>query len=488
MKYLTLPLSEQTCLRGGVHTVGKSWIRSPKYMSGVTMKHLQSTIWSVMFLLLTAGVQTLSQQKNLTLDEARQIALERNLSVVQAQNNVQSAQSSVLSAYGGYLPTLSLSGGWNRSQNDRVSNVTQVVAGSAVNIAPEFSVTNNFSTGVDARYTIFDGFARGARLTQASSNAVATEYSSSRTRQAIVFQVESAYLNVLRLEQLVKVGEENLKRDRRQLERITESNKVGALSIADVYRQQSTVAQDELALITAQNNYDKSKADLTALIGLDVWDDYTFQDATISPEISPAEFTETSEKYDSVQNLSERALQARPDYFAAKEQLSAAEAGVTQGRSGYMPTVSAYGGYSLSNTELSRLSDNKNLSWGLSLSWSLFDGFRTNEQLQTASASKRNAQVALLQAERDINTEIKKAVLDLDAARKQYEVSQKGLVSAEEDRKIAEERYNLGAGTLLDLLTANAGLVNAQANKVNAVYNYITAKRNLEYVVGERAY
>jgi outer membrane protein len=78
--------------------------------------------------------------------------------------------------------------------------------------------------------------------------------------------------------------------------------------------------------------------------------------------------------------------------------------------------------------------------------------------------------------------------LDLDAAVKQYDASQKGVLSASEDRKIAEERYNLGAGTLLDLLTANAGLVNAQANLVNASYNFIIAKRNMEYVLGERIY
>jgi outer membrane protein len=101
---------------------------------------------------------------------------------------------------------------------------------------------------------------------------------------------------------------------------------------------------------------------------------------------------------------------------------------------------------------------------------------------------RKNADLSLQQTQRNINVEIKKALLDLDAARKQYEVSLKGLTSSTQDYRIAEERYNLGAGTLLDLLTANANLINAQANKVNASYDYITAKRQVEYVLGERSY
>ncbi|MEO8167474.1 MAG: TolC family protein [bacterium] len=429
-----------------------------------------------------------AQGNSLTLVQARQTALERNLSVAQAENNIEAAQAGVLAATGGYLPTLSASAGWTRSQNDvppgsyfdQVTNQIITTSGRTVG--------NNFSTGLSLNYTIFNGFYREGNYTRASSNSIATEQTAVRTRQSIVYLVESSYLNVLRNEQLVRVSEENLKRDQRQLERITESNRVGALSRADVYRQQSQTASDELLLINAQNNFNKAKADLLALIGLDVNVNYVIADSSISLEIAQSELEATSAQYASYTALSQRAIEKRPDYAGAEESVRAAEGGVSSARSGYFPTVSAFAGYNMNGNQLSKISTQKNTNWGLSFRWNIFDGFGTNYSLQSAQVQRRNAELGLQQTERNIGVEVKKALLDLDAARKGYEVSVKGLKSATEDRKIAEERYNLGAGTLLDLLIANAGLVNAEANKVNSVYNYIISKRNVEYAIGERTY
>lgn len=417
-----------------------------------------------------------SQSKTLTLEQAKQLALERNISIIQAGNNVDAAQAGLLAAQGGYLPSLSASAGWDRRQVETAG-------------FPR-SLSGGYSAGVDTRLTIFDGLRREAGLSSAGSNAVAVEQRSSRIRQTVAYQVEVSYLGVLRSEQLVKVNEENLKRDERQLERITESNRVGASSLADVYRQQSQVAKDELEVINARNSSDKARADLMALIGVDAAEDYQVADAALNVAPEAGDITASAEQYADLNALSRRALASRPDYLGTVETFHAADAGVSAARSGYFPSLSAFAGYSLANEELSRLrlNDNNVVNWGLSLNWTLFDGFQTNKALQAAAVETRNAEIAVKQAERDISVEIKKTLLDLEASRKALEVTQKGLRSAQEDRRIAEERYNLGAGTLLDLLVANANLVTAEANKINATYDFFIAMRTMEYVLGERTY
>jgi outer membrane protein len=445
---------------------------------------MQLRLIALVFLMPAAVMLAFAQGKTLTIDQAKQIALERNLDVIQAQSNLQASGSGVTAAYGRYLPSVSGSGGWTRSQSEGAIYTQGIpIPGSSAK-----RTDGSFNAGLSASLLLFDGFDREANLNRANASAAIGEYTVTRTRQSIVFQVESSYLNVLRREQLVRVTEENLKRDRRQLERITESNRVGALSLADVYRQQSQVATDELGLITAQNDYNKTKADLVALIGLNVADEYEFADPITTATLDSTELVQTLAKYRDLAMLTNRALISRPDFLGARKNFDASESGVTSAKSNYFPSLSASASFGATNEEFNRLFTYKTISWGVRMSWTLFDGFATNQGVQNALASRRNAEINVAQSERNIGVELKKAMLDLEAAMKQYEVSQKGLVSASEDRKIAEERYNLGAGTLLDLLVANAGLVNAEANLVNASYNYIISKRNLEYVLGERVY
>lgn len=442
-------------------------------------------LFLVSALLFFAQEGTAQSTKVLTFDQAAKIALERNTSAVQAQNTLEGQQSTVTAAYGQLFPNLTASGSWQRQDLDR--QFTSIPGGGILRI-PTTSTTNSYSTSVNSSIVLFNGFSNTANVSRASANAVAAEYTLNRTRQSVVFQVQSLYLNVLRTEQLLKVSEDNLKRSKRQLEQIVESNKVGSRSIADVYRQQVQVGNDELALIQAQNNYDKAKADLLFALGLSVTEEYQISDPTIKPFIDTSEFEAVNAQYKDFRKLVDMALQSRPDYLSALETVNSAKSSVTIARAGHFPTISAFASYGLNSNEISSLRDNRTILWGISFSLPIFNGFQTSNQVEQAQVSLKNAQEQLTQTQRQVQVDVRKSLLDLEAAEKQVEVTMRSVVSAEEDQRIAQEKYNLGAGTLLDLLTATANYTLALSNKVNAAYNYVLVKKQMEFYIGNINY
>jgi outer membrane protein len=447
------------------------------------------SLTSILFFLAVAPA--LSQEadqsaaKPITLDQAVQIALEKNTSVLTAQYTLEGQQSAVTAAYGNLLPSVSANGTWQRARRETETAFIQGLGNVAYH---QSSTTNAFNTSIGASVLLFNGFANYANLNKATSNAVSAEHTSDRTRQGVVYQVQSLYFNLLRNEELLKVSEDNLKRSRRQLEQIKESNRVGSKSIADVYRQQVQVGNDELALIQAQNNYDKARADLVFSIGLSVTNRYDFHDPSVKPDVDTTEFQAVNEQYKDYRLLVNGALAVRPDYLSAIENVNAANSSVTVATGGHFPSISGFVSYGLNSAELSSLNNNRSLLWGLNVSFPLFNGWQTTNQVQQAKVSLKTAEEQLSQTERQVQVDIMKSLLDLEASEKQVEVTVNSVLSASEDRRIAEEKYNLGAGTLLDLLTANANYTLALSNKVNAAYDYFLAKKQLEYNIGRIRY
>ena len=428
----------------------------------------------IVFFCLFVSAQD-KQPQMLSLNNAMSVALNHNLSVIQSANNVDASQSALLAGYGLYLPTISATAGVGRTQSQYVPVGLDTLG-------------TQYSAQLSANYMIFNGLSREMALKRASSAKSVADQTFYRTKQQIVFQVQAGYLAVLRDGQLVQVNVQNLKRDQKELELIEESNRVGSLAIGDVYRQQSIVATDDYNLIAAQNTYDKDIADLIALIGLDVMNEYKIEDSTISPYIDSTEFSQLP-SMGNYEELRHRAMGSRADYQSAAENLKSASYGVTSAWGQYTPSISAYANYALRSPTFSDLGSNiKDYNWGLNLSWTLFDGFATNQSVQTAKVQERNAEINLKQTELTVGVDVKKALLDLIASKKQYEAALRSETSSDQDRKVAQEKYNLGSGTLIDLQTANASLVNSEASRINSTYSYITAKMNLQYALGDRSY
>lgn len=421
-------------------------------------------------------------KKTLTLSECVKIAIENNTSIKQAEYAVQSQSASVTQAYGVFLPNLNLSGNWNRTR--RESDLTFIPGLGTVPFRTSQTL-NSFSTTASTSILLFNGFANFASLNRAKENYLSADYNFKRMRQSVIFQTYQLYLNVLRNKQLLKVAEDNLKRSQRQLERILEANRVGSVSLADVYKQEVQVGNDELTLIRAQADYNKAKADLLVYLGLLPTDDYEFEDPSISMEIDTTEFSALREQVKNLDIMISKALDSRPDYKSAISNLNAAKSGVTIAMSGYMPTISASASYNLSSNDLSTLPKNRSMGFGINISFPIFDRLQLQTQVQQAKINVKSAESQLEQVKRQITADVKKAMLDLESAMKQIEVAERQVRSAELDLKTAEEKYNIGAGTLLDLLIATANYTSAVSARVNAIYSYIVAKVQLQFVIGD---
>jgi outer membrane protein len=447
----------------------------------------------VTFLILAASITVSAQVKApMTLQQAITVALEKNFSVISASNSYESQKSSVTSAYGNFLPSLSANGNWNRSQTWQPASEggIQYYNGIPVNIGPTngISTRNNFSASLNANVTLFDGLSTPATLSRALINENSAAQTMLRTKQSIVYQTQNLYLNVLRNKSLVKVNEDNLTRSRQQLDRIVESNKVGAVALADVYRQQVTTANDELTLIQAQATYDNAKTDLLSFLSLDANQEFDYSDDSIEKEVKAMDYDQLKTQYADYNRLVQQALDTRADFKSAQLQKDGTEKDVTIAQRGYWPTVSASAGYSLSNTELNTLKDNKTLSYGVNISLPIFSGFQTSVATQQAQLRSEIADEQVRQTQRQVQSDVKKALLNLESAYKQLDVTVKNVKSAEEDQRIATERYSLGAGTLLDQLTAVANYTKALSDNVNASYNYVYAKQGMIYVLGAQKY
>ena len=124
----------------------------------------------------------------------------------------------------------------------------------------------------------------------------------------------------------------------------------------------------------------------------------------------------------------------------------------------------------------------KTLSVGLS--FTIFNGFSRETGIATADANVITAQANLRDARLALEASLTQAIAGLNAAAQQADIARSSVAAATENLRMQQERYRLGTSTIVDLLTSQTALNQAQANLVSARYNYLVARAQIEALVG----
>ena len=441
---------------------------------------MRSTILILFITLLSTNI--IAQEK-LTLDTAIGIALHKNSTLLKSSSQIEGYESNVQAAYGNFLPTLGASAEWRWTKSDNQGFFVDQITGQVIQGGDQSTQRRSYNIGLGSNWTLFDGLSNFASLSQSQNELESAQYYLERIKQDIVFQTMSLYYDIVYTEQLLKVKQDDLKWNEKNLETIKERNRLGAATLADVYQQEVAKGNAELELIRTDNNLQTAKKDLLFYLGIDVLEEFEFADSLTVNEEKILK-TDLLKDYENITELVNQALNQRFDYRSALLNLESSKSGVTIAESGHWPSLSADGSYAWFGNSLSEIDRNKNLQIGLSLNLPIFLGWSVSNSVQLAEVQSKITELELSDLERDIKRQIKTNFLNLQAAQKGLVVSQNNIAAARENLKIEEEKYALGSGKLLDVLIANSRYTNALTDLLNSQFAYIVLSQQLKYNLG----
>ena len=423
------------------------------------------TMSRIAFLLAVMGCLVVptarAQNQTVTLSEAINRALDVLPSMVQARGAIENANATKLQTWGSWLPTVSSSAGSSVNSSTRFDDRTQtMISGSS----------SSYSAGISANMTLFDGFARLADHRIANAEIVGADASYVNTRFQTVLQVKQAYFNALAAEELVGISDTRIQRAVEQLNISIEKLNAGTATRSDTLRSHVEVANAQLQRLQAETQLASAEADLARLVGLDGAVSAESDDALL--EIADVDTTslraEVLGQSPQIQQTDAAELSAAAQYSATTAQ--------------YLPRASASASKSWSASDWLDL----NPSWSarLSFSWTLFNGF--SREL-TRTRSRMALESARAQAEdirRQVNADLTVFLASLVSARTRLAIAEASRAASEEDLRVQRERYRLGAATIVDVLASQVNLDQAEVDIVQARFDYLVAKAQVEALVG----
>lgn len=425
-------------------------------------------------LLVLAATVPAAQPPVLTLEEALATASKQQPQIRQAAAGTAAAVARSEQSFAPLLPQVSGSANYQRATanfaNRPGSLPGQISGGSS---AESWSTFNYFNLGLNANVLLYD-FGQTRNRWRSSQVSVSAQRDSERaTFQLVLFSVRTAYFQARAAKGLVTVAADTFANQKKHLAQIEGFVEVGTKPEIDLAQAKTAVANAEVQLITAENDYESAKAQLNQAMGVEGATDYDVADET-----QPAVDGEDGE----TDTLLGEASQARPELAALASQVHAQELTVRAVRGGFGPSAVLSTGYSDAGQHANSLVWNWNAAVGISVP--IFEGGLTRAQVREAEANLASIQAQADSERQQVRLEVEQARLAVRAAKAALSASGEALVNAQEQLRLAEGRYETGVGSVIELGDSQVALTSAAQQKVQAEYKLAEARAGLVKALG----
>ena len=416
--------------------------------------------------ILSAQTAPDTTPRAITVDEAVRLARRNSPLAVQARGDLRVARAGIKSAYFAFIPTagVSLGSSWRRGlEYDPQEN--RIITASSL----------SFGSGLGMRLDLFDGGRRFFELRAAQAQRDAADAAEIVQQYQIALDVKRQYYDVLAAREAEQAARAQLAEAEQQLRVSSVRVAAGAASRSDSLRSVVTVGNARLAILDAENRVQLANASLTRLVG-------TSFPVTATPE-DPAE--PSAEMLDQTQLL---ALAERgPLVEQAGAQLSVARAQSRSALTAFLPTISASaqrGGAGFDRRFGLDSPFNYSSGFQVSMNFSLLNGLQREENVVRANVAADNAEAQLRDAHLRAQQELTQALGLFRNAGQRVAVQLVSVAATEEDLRLQQQRYALGAASVLDVLTSQSALNAARNSLITARFDQRVARARLEALIG----
>ncbi len=405
----------------------------------------------------------------IALRDAVGLAEQNGLAAIQARGQIRAAESGVRAAKGALLPNFAISLGQVNQSGERLDAQGRLVP----YLAPQ---PWTYSTGLNSTLNLFDGGRRLNEVKRTRYDVGAAEANEVTQKYSLALQVKTQYYAILAAREAEAAAQAQLQQAQEQLKTSIVRTRAGVATLSDSLRSVIAVGNGQLALITARNNVRVASAALTRLVGSETLVTALPSD-TLDRGMAPVDSTALAQQLDD-----------GPAVKQSEAQLASARAAVKSAKTPYLPSVDltySRSGNGFSNTygvTGNPLAYTNNFS--LRLSYTLFNNFQREDVLTRAEVQSELVEAQVRDTKLAAQQTLVQQLAALRSAQQRIVIQQATLDAAREDLRVQQQRYALGASTLLDVLTSQSTLDAARSALIQARQDVRVARAQLEALVG----
>ncbi len=424
----------------------------------------------IILLILFAGLSGAAQEL-LTLNQAVEMALENNFDIRIARNNLLIAQQETRAGNALFLPELSA----GLTTQNNINNSEQELYSGDIRQGSNVK-SSGLNAGIQLEWILFDGFNMFITREKLAELEKAGE---TWTR----LMVEDVVFNTIMLYHAIALEQKKLEVIRQSLEISEErkmiaqhKEKIGSGSGLDLLQATVDLNADSSALIQQEYNLLNARIMLNELLARDPDTKFLVEEYMQS---------RNDLTYDRLSTLIQ---EQNPEIALARSNLAVGQLTLKQQRSGLYPSLTINSGYNYqrntSEIGIIRYGVNNGVYYGLTASWTIFNGFARSRDMQIARLKISNNELELEQTGHRIRNELYRLFAEYMKGSELQKAETRNLTVAQENLKVALEKMNLGTISSLELREAQRNRISAEYRLIAAEYETKMAETKLRQLCG----